>query len=145
MTDFFKNTEVSPWAHPVGRIALLARHQALWGLKPIGPHGELAVNLLGASTRDCGLCKGSGLFGTYGGLGRLACPACHGLGVTYRVTPRELETLRQAVLARYPDAAVPGWIPGRPIRCPVLDIGRGLIIDACPVSRDEPVQLELAL
>lgn len=143
MTDLNSGTVFSPWAKPVGKIPTLARYQALMGLKPYGPHSSLADSLLKNITCKCTTCDGTGLYGTYGGLGWRVCPTCHGLGEIYRISPDELQALRQRVLDRYPDAAPPGWSPGHPISCPVQEIATSLVIDACPGSNNDPVQGEL--
>lgn len=143
MLDIIYNADISPWAKPVGKIPTLARYQALMGLKPLGRHITLAESLLKDITCTCPTCNGTGLYGTYGALGWLACPTCHGLGGAYRISLEELQALRQQVLDRYPEAGVPGWRPGYPIRCPVLAMDTGLIIDACPLLTVEPAQGEL--
>jgi hypothetical protein len=143
MLDIIYNADISPWAKPVGKIPTLARYQALMGLKPLGRHITLAESLLKDITCTCPTCSGTELYGTYGALGWLACPTCHGLGGAYRISLEELQALRQQVLDRYPEAGVPGWGPGYPIRCPVLAMDTGLIIDACPLRPTDPVQGEL--
>ena len=143
MSDIIYGAEVSPWAKPVGMIPTFARYQAFRGLKPNGPHIALANSLLKNITCKCPTCDGTGLHGTYGGLGWLACPTCHGLGETYNITLDELQALRQQVLDHYPDAAPADWRPGYPIRCPVLQMDTWLIIDACPIQTNDPVQGEL--
>jgi len=143
MTDHVNSTVFSPWAKPKGRFQAMARYQAIEGLKPVGPHRHLANSLLKNITCKCSTCDGTGLYGTYGGMGWRICTACHGLGETYRITVGELQALRQKVLDRYPDAAPPDWTPGHPISCPIQEIATSLMIDACPQSSRDPVQGEL--
>lgn len=143
MTEHIIGRVFSPWAKPVGKLPTLARYQALTGLKPYGPHSPLADSLLKNITCKCSTCDGTGLYGTYGGLGWRVCPACHGLGETYRISLDELRALRQQVLDRYPDAAPPDWRPGHPISCPVQEVATSLMIDACPRTSHDPVQGEL--
>lgn len=143
MSDFITGTVFSPLAKPRGMHQIMARYQALRGLKPVGPHRPLADCLLKDITCKCPTCNGTGLHGTYGGLGWRVCPACHGMGETYRISLDELQALRQQVLGRYPDAAPPGWRPGHPIACPVQEIATSLMLDACPRTSHDPVQGEL--
>jgi hypothetical protein len=143
MSDITHGTVISPWVKPRGMHQAMARYQALKGLKPVGPHRTLADSLLQNITCKCGTCGGTGLHGTYGGMGWRICPVCHGLGEAYSITLEELQALRQQVLDRYPDAATPGWRPGNPISCPVQDIAASLMLDACPLTNHEPVQGEL--
>jgi hypothetical protein len=145
MSNDFYTGEISPWARPRGVIPAMARYQAFTGLKPVGPHRSLADTLLHDLTRPCATCGGTGLHGSYGSLGWLACPECHGLGATWRISLDEVQARRMQVLERFPDAAAPGWRPGHPIRCPVQDLATGLILDACPQREDDPVQLELPI
>ena len=143
MTDLSSGTVFSPWAKPPGMFQAMARYQTLKGLKPVGPHRRLADELLKNITCKCSTCRGTGLYGTYGGMGWLVCPSCHGLGDVYNITLDELQALRQQVLDRYPDAAAPGWRPGHPISCPAQELATGRMIDLCPESEREPVQGEL--
>lgn len=143
MLDNFSGTVFSPWAKPRGMHQAMARYQALKGLKPVGPHRALADNLLGNISERCSTCNGTGLHGTYGGLGWRVCPVCHGLGETYSITLDELQGLRQQVLDLYPDAAPFGWTPGHPISCPIQSLTTGAMIDACPRRNIEPMQREL--
>jgi hypothetical protein len=123
----------------------MARNQALTGFKPIGPHTGLVRDLLGDVTAPCLECGGTGLSGSYGGMGWRACPACHGFGVVYAISLEELQARRQKVLESYLEAGISNWRPGVPIRCPVQDLATGEIIDACATSAPEPVQGELPL
>lgn len=143
MTDHINGTVFSPWAKPRGMFQVMARYQAIQGLKPVGPHRRLAESLLKNITCKCSTCRGTGLYGTYGGLGWRICAVCHGLGETYSITLDELQALRQQVLDRYPDAAPHDWAPGHPISCPIREMATSLMIDACPQSSRDPVQGEL--
>jgi hypothetical protein len=143
MTDHINSTVFSPWAKPQGMFRAMARYQAIKGLKPVGLHRPLADSLLKDITCKCATCGGTGLCGTYGGLGWKICPACHGFGETYSITLDELQALRQQVLDRYPDAAPPGWAPGRPISCPIQEMAPGRMVEACPGVSGGPLQGEL--
>lgn len=143
MTNHIADRVLSPCAKPKGMHRAMARYQALYGLKPVGPHRHLAASLLNNITEPCTTCGGTGLYGTYGSLGWRVCPTCRGFGEAYRISLDELEALRQKVLAQYPDAAPEGWAPGYPILCPIRILANDLMIDACPARDDDPVQREL--
>lgn len=143
MSELSTGTVFSPWAKPRGMYHAMARYQALNGLKPVGPHRQLAGSLLNNVTETCMTCGGTGLHGTYGGMGWRICPACHGPGEVYSISLDELQALRQQVLERYPDAAPESWIPAQPISCPAQELATGQIIDVCPRTSRDPVQGEL--
>ena len=143
MSDITNGTVFSPWAKPRGLFQMMARYQALKGLKPLGPHRPLADSLLRNITCKCSTCNGTGLHGTYGGMGWRVCPTCRGMGEAYRITLDELQVLRKQVLDSYPDAAPPGWRPSYPIACPVQEMATSVMLDACPGSSSDPVQGEL--
>ncbi len=136
--------EYSPMASPTGMYVAMARYQALFGLKPIGPHQPLADELLRDTTQTCAACGGTGLAGTHGGVGWWACPECHGLGAVCRLAPEELQARRQRVLNHYPDAAPRDWRPGRSLRLPALDLATGEMVDLERDAAEAPEQLELA-
>jgi hypothetical protein len=137
MSNINTSDGLSSWAKPVGRLEYMARYQSLTGLAPIGPHRPLADKLLKNTTCICFVCKGTGLQETDGKMGRLVCPKCHGLGKTYSITLDELQALRKKIFDQFPFAAQKNWKPGHPIRCPVLNLATGLIIDACPTQDDD--------
>lgn len=143
MPELSTGTVFSPGAKPRNMFQAMARYQALKGFKPVGPHRTLADSLLKNITCKCDTCNGTGLHGTYGGMGWRICPVCHGLGEAYCITLDELQSLRQQVLDRYPDAAPPNWRPGYPIPCPELEMATNLIISACPRMIRAPGQGEL--
>jgi len=130
--------EFSRFARPVGGLAVRARQQALYGLKHVTPE---ILKELRSLIVTCPQCNGTGLQGTYGNLGWRACPRCHGLGEVYKDLVR-FRKRRWAILQRHPELEVPVWEPGRPIRCPALDLKTDVITDACPLQ-DEDLQLEL--
>jgi hypothetical protein len=102
----------------------------------------MADRLLKGITRECITCKGTGIYGTYGGMGWRACPACHGFGVVYNIRLEELQSLRLLVLDKFPDAVPKNWGPYVPIRCPVQNLMSGEMIDAAPGAGHSPVQGE---
>jgi hypothetical protein len=137
------NNRYSPYALPRTDDEARAYYQALYGFRTQGAHLGLVRQLLGDAHHACPTCKGAGLYGTYGGLGALNCPACRGLGVAYTISLDELEKRRRQIIDRYPGAAIPNWQPYRPIRLPVVDPATGIVFDAAP-GGPEPIQLELA-
>jgi hypothetical protein len=100
--DLNTDAVFSPWAKPRGMFQMMARYQALKVLKPVGPDRPLADSLRTNITCKCDTCNGTGLHGTYGGMGWRVCPTCHGMGETYSITLEELQALLQQVLDRYP-------------------------------------------
>lgn len=134
----------SPWAGSTDMFTAMARYQAFYGLKPVGPHRPLADGILRDVTCTCDACGGTGLAGTHGGLGWRLCPECHGFGGVYAISREELEARRRRVLARYPDAAPRDWQPRTPMLRPALDLESGEIVDLDEASASAPEQLELA-
>ena len=122
----------SPYVKPRGIIAMRARVQAIYGLATLTKEAQEGLSPL---VVDCPACGATGLAGTYGGMGWLLCPRCHGLGVVYRDL-EEFLARRREIIIRQPEVEIPDWTPSRPYRCPVLDLKRNIVIDACP--EDEP-------
>ena len=102
----------SPWALPRNIAEAMSGYVIKYGLKPYGPHRPLADELLHGINRECETCGGTGLRGTYGAIGWVVCPECHGLGSVYTISLEDLLSRRQKVLAQYPDAEIPNWRPG---------------------------------
>ena len=96
-----------------GIYFMMARYQALRGVKPVGPHRSLADDLLTNIACECESCEGRGCFFICGGMVRLVCPICNSLGEIYSISIGELLALRQKVLDHYPDAETPHWRPAR--------------------------------
>lgn len=138
------NKPFSPYARPATGIDVRARYQALYGFRAQGAHMGLVKQLLGSVICTCPTCEGTGLHGTYGGMGWRTCPDCRGLGEAYTISLEELERRRRLIIDRYPGSAIPNWRPYRPIRLPVVALDTGIVIDAVPFE-PEPVQLELAI
>lgn len=139
------DTPTSPWAKRRSMFEAMAHYQALYGFKPVGPHKPMADRLMKGITRSCSTCSGTGIRGTYGGLGWRACPDCNGFGVVYDIGLDELQALRRQVLAEHPDAAPTDWRPFVPIRCPIQHLTTGEMHDACPPVDQDSVQEELPL
>lgn len=134
----------SPFARPRNGIEARARWQVLYGFRTQGGHYHIVYDLLGDIYDTCPTCGGTGLYGTYGGMGWRNCPKCRGLGVALTVSLEELHRLRKQIIDRYPGSAIPNWRPYQPIRLPVVDLYTGFVLEA---DYPEPNirQLELAL
>jgi len=113
MPDINQGANSTPREKYRGIYSMMARYQALRGVKPVGPHRRLADDLLTNITCECESCKGTGYFFICGGMVRLVCPICNSLGETYRISIGEVLALRQKVLDHYPDAETPHWRPAR--------------------------------
>jgi hypothetical protein len=83
----------------------MAQYQTFYRLKPIGPHRPMAADLFAPARAKCRTCKGHGIRDTTGGRSWQICKACRGLGSVFTKPSHEIETLRDRVLAAYPDAA----------------------------------------
>lgn len=139
---------VSPWGQKSlqgnKKIETFARYQVTFGFRFEGPHRALVEQLLGDVVESCYACGGHGLAGTYGGMGLLACPLCHGTGSIYTIDLQELERRRQQVLKAYPEAGIPGWQPYKTFNSPGLKLDTGEVIELCPDPQGFE-QLELPL
>jgi len=82
----------------------MARYQAVYGLKPIGPHRPMADKLLGGKRADCDECDRQGFVARDDGRGWLTCRACEGTGRTWACSPEEVKATRRTILERFPDA-----------------------------------------
>jgi hypothetical protein len=90
----------------LGMHEAMARYQAMYGLKPVGPHRELAHELLGPLSVRCDNCSGDSLITNYDEDTWSLCPRCQGLGFVRIVPPKEIAAARERVLQSFPDAAV---------------------------------------
>jgi diguanylate cyclase (GGDEF)-like protein len=95
----------------------MARYQSQYGLKPIGPHRQLADELLDAAKEACSGCRGRGLVDASDGSTWQICEPCRGFGSFFTKPAEEIQALRRRILATYPDAAasaVPNFFTGTP-------------------------------
>jgi hypothetical protein len=81
----------------------MAAYSHLYGLQPVGPHREVADEVFEGTTRFCPRCGGRQFIGL-GGEQWCECPHCEGTGHVFLMPPEDVEELRQAVLAAFPDA-----------------------------------------
>jgi len=85
----------------------MARYQYVYGLKPIGPHRQLADQLLSPLRTHCPRCDARGLlsFGDRDVCG--ICPVCEGTGGFWSEPDSVVDGLRATVLESFPEAAAP--------------------------------------
>ena len=106
----------------------MARYQAVYGLKPIGPHRPMADKLLGGKRADCDECDRQGFVARDDGRGWLTCRACEGTGRTWACSPEEVKATRRTILERFPDAEavnVSGDYLGSNL---IHDLGQGEVV-----------------
>jgi len=110
----------------------MARHQAVFGLKPLGRHHRKALELFADLFEFCDQCDGMGVVDHRGRCA--SCPRCRGLGRRFTVSTEIVESTRARILAEYPDA---GARREDHFSCGavVLDLVQNEVIDA---SREEP-------
>lgn len=91
----------------LGMYEAMLRYQAMYGLKPRGPHGELADAVLGKLCVPCETCGGESIVTNFADDTWSVCPRCKGLGSLWTVPTAEVAAARERVLEKFPDAAVP--------------------------------------
>lgn len=84
----------------------MARYQNRYGLKPIGPHRQLADQLFSGTANKCPRCDGKGLININQGEGYQTCPGCNEEGHVFNQGGKKIEKIRQKVISAFPDAAV---------------------------------------
>ena len=85
---------------------LMCAYARFYRLAPLGPHRRYADEVFEGTTRPCPRCGGRGYIAC-GDDSFRACPRCDGCAMIFVVLPEEVETLRRAVLTRFPGAASP--------------------------------------
>jgi hypothetical protein len=93
------------------RLEAMAIYQNQYGLKPTGPHRDLATRLIGEFRAQCVDCDGRGLLDATKDLGFTICRLCRGSGSLLQIDATEFDAIRSAVLASYPSAGVDFRIP----------------------------------
>jgi hypothetical protein len=83
----------------------MACYQYVYGLKPMGPHRQLADSLFAGLRAKCTRCRGRGLLGAINQAWQI-CPQCEGTGGAWIVQDVMIQQTRATVLAQYPEAAV---------------------------------------
>jgi hypothetical protein len=85
----------------------MACYQYVYGLKPLGPHRQLADQLLTPLRVNCLRCGYTGLVSCNEGQRYRACPACEGTGGTWGAPEDAVQAIRDSILEAFPDAAAP--------------------------------------
>jgi hypothetical protein len=98
-----ERAEFDGWRY--GLEEAMAVYQYVTGLKPIGPHRDMADGCLAGMREPCEHCDGRGLL-TVSGTVYAQCPACEATGGVWTRPFEEVEAVLGQVLAFYPDAAV---------------------------------------
>jgi hypothetical protein len=93
------------------RLEAMAIYQNQYGLKPTGPHRDLAARLIGEFRAQCVDCDGRGLLESTKAPGFTVCRFCRGSGSLLQIDATEFDAIRSAVLASYPSAGVDIRIP----------------------------------
>lgn len=91
----------------------MGRYQYVYGLKPMGPHRQVADERLGALRVTCTRCEGQGILTIDGGRRWRICPVCEGTGGFWTVPDEDVQRAREEVLVTYPDAGarpLPGFL-----------------------------------
>ena len=97
----------------LGMHESMARYQYVYGLKPIGPHRQLADDLLGDLRVPCPRCHWDGIITVEEGTAWRICPECEGTGGFWNRPSDEVDAVRRQILREFPDAAarpLPGFI-----------------------------------
>lgn len=87
-------------------VESMGRYQLFYGLSPVGSHRHLADRLFKEIRTVCEACRGRGLLdSTTIANGYESCPTCRGFGSIFTVPESVIESVRQQVLAEYPNVA----------------------------------------
>jgi hypothetical protein len=105
----------------------MARYQYVYGLKPIGPHRQVADDLLFDLRAPCPRCLWDGIITVEGGGTWRMCPVCEGTGGFWTPPDEQVEAVRQEILKQFPDAAARS-LPGFVSVGVVLDLGSNEIV-----------------
>src|SRR5262249_17633288 len=82
---------------------LMCAYARMYGLVPIGPHRVLADEAFADTTRTCCNCGGRGYIES-GHDDSQHCPECNGCGKIFLIPREQVEALRNAILAAFPEA-----------------------------------------
>lgn len=87
----------------IGMYGAMQRYMQRTRLAPMGPHRQLADQLLGPLWQQCGLCDGCELVGSESADQPIECPACEGVG-GYWISEELVAAARAQVIAAFPEA-----------------------------------------
>ena len=111
-----------------GRFEAMAWYQKRHGLKPTGPHRDLADRLFDGASAACPACSGRGYFDAVGGVTFEPCDKCGGAGHSVTISADRHAALRAEVLAKFPDACARSDLPDPAFSTIVHDLGSGEMI-----------------
>jgi hypothetical protein len=115
--------EPDGWSY--GMHEAMAAYQTLYRMKPTGPHRKMTDDSFRALTVACDVCSGRGVIDhPHGGA---VCSGCRGLRRLFIVPEDVVETIRQQVLAAFPDAAADP-VDSFPTGVVLHDLARGVIV-----------------
>jgi len=115
----------------------MARYQSRYGLKPIGPHRQMADDLFADTTVECEQCQGRGLRDIGAGETYAVCQRCGGFGRFFSRSREAIHRLRQKVLDAYPDAAA-DFVPDIAAAPLAFSFGGGQIVNLASEQDDDP-------
>ena len=107
----------------------MARHQASYGMKPMGPHFRRVHEVLGPLHARCETCSGQAILTDMSTDTWSVCPTCQGEGGYWTVPDEEVEAAREQILSEFPDAGASrprNFLSGRWL---ALDLGSNTIVD----------------
>ncbi|WHZ27407.1 MAG: hypothetical protein OJF51_002204 [Nitrospira sp.] len=114
------NMPGEPDGWSLSMIESMGRYQLFYGLSPIGPHRKLADRIFDKIVSTCESCRGRGLRDSTTMADRYeGCPTCRGFGRIFTAPESVIESVRQQVLAEYPNATADrgdGFISATPTK-----------------------------
>ncbi len=119
----------------LSRLESMACFQYVYGIKPLGPHRELAGRLFKGMRTGCERCSGRGLLNGEGGASWRACPQCEGTGGHWNRPLDEVDAALAQVLEAFPDAEPPKGTINFMSSALAHDLGNNVMIDAAPQRR----------
>jgi hypothetical protein len=111
------------------RLEAMAVYQNQYGLKPTGPHRNLAERLFGEFKARCVDCDGRGLSESTSEPGFEVCRLCRGAGALLQLDAMEFDAIHSAVLASFPSAGVEFRIPNVISATLMLDMTENVVRD----------------
>ena len=119
----------------LSRFESMACFQYVYGIKPLGPHREMADRLFDGMRTGCERCSGGGLLDGEGGASWRVCPVCEGTGGHWNRPLDEVDAALVQVLEEFPDAEAPKSVINFMSSALIHDLGNNVMIDAAPGRR----------
>ena len=113
----------------------MACYQYVYGIKPLGPHREMADRLFDGMRTGCERCSRRGLLNGEGGASWRVCPVCEGTGEHWNRPLDEVDAALAHVLEEFPDAEAPKGTINFMSSALIHDLGNNVMIDAAPERR----------